>query len=146
MNLMEKQFEQVSRHLSDVWDLYLKFYTGFLTVNFAALAVAVQYIEEPNDRLPLTVAFIAQNILSLVTAIGIAKYTRFAYAKQRDVISLLAERESLTAKETEAAQSSIPVQAGTWGGIANAASHVLFILCWIGVIGIGRGWFSGAAY
>jgi hypothetical protein len=58
--LEHKYFDEVSLQFRTVWDLYIKFYTVFLTVQIAGLGAIVQYVAQSN-RILIVLAFILNN-------------------------------------------------------------------------------------
>jgi hypothetical protein len=135
MDLLEKQYGEATSNLQSVWTLYLAFYTGFITLNFAALGVVVQYIKNAHDREPVVWAFMAQNVLALFTALAVARYSSDVCEKQRSIINMINSRaaEPLQGHELQVAQTSLPRIISVWGGVANAVAHLLFIVCWVAV-------------
>lgn len=102
-----------------VWDIYIKFYTAFLTVNLVALGLVVEKVKQERARKFICVGFMIQNLFSLITASGMAMYSnQVAHA-------------FLNAPEIAVLAASRPL--GVWGGIGNALSHVLFIGLWAAV-------------
>lgn len=134
MTLLERHYDQLGITLREVWNLYMKFYVIFMTVNFTALGLTVEYIDL-QQRAPMVIAFLVQNFLGLVSAISIAIYSKKAAAQQDAIIDLLRKEESLPDDENSVALSTvIPVQFAFWGGVANALSHTLFGVCWLGAL------------
>jgi len=130
--ILKTQYEQVGTNFRAVWDLYLKFYTVFMTLNFTALGIAIQYINK-DQRSPLVYAFILQNALGAMTAIGVALYSRRAADQQKAIINLGIEATAYSQelKAHLALGTPIPRTLTVWAGVANALSHLLFIACWI---------------
>ncbi len=73
--LAKKYFDEVSLQFRTVWDLYIKFYTIFLTFNIAGIAATVQYISQ-DGRHVVVAAFVTQNLVALITALQIAYYSK----------------------------------------------------------------------
>ncbi len=116
-----------------VWDLYLKFYTVFLTVNFVALAAVVQHIKDEGRGI-IVVAFLLQNLFSFGTALTIAFFSKKTAERYNNLCFHLASQSKYSDVILESAKSSVPGWIGYWGGIANAASHIALMACWIAVI------------
>ena len=133
--LRKRQLEETSTQFRSSWELYLKFYTVFLTVNIAALGLTLQFVSGWISRLPIVLAFILQNANSLVTAVQIGKYSRKAGQRMsllcQDIVAEGNERIVLPAHLVEPA---LPGELGYWGGIANAMGHGLMVLCWLFVL------------
>lgn len=97
--------------LTRVWEIYIKFYTVFLTVNLAALGLLAGDFAELNGAgFVVGLAFIVQNAVTFGTAMGMSAYTYTVAKAHRDLKPLMG--------------------LGIWGGIANAISHVIFIGIW----------------
>ncbi len=98
------------------WDIYIKFYTVFHTVNFVALGLVVEKVHEPWSRLFIAAAFVAQNATSSVTGLAMGRYTKRVAAQQEDLGfgQLVHYRK-----------------AGWWGGLGNALGHWVISVLWI---------------
>jgi len=134
--LRKKQFDEVSQQFRTTWDMYLKFYTVFLTFNISALGLTIQYMAGA-DRLPIVVAFLLQNINSLVTAVRIGHFSRHMAARLNCICSdfLRLEGSGNDSRDLRfLTDSAIPGELGYWGGIANAMGHGLLIACWVSVL------------
>lgn len=136
--LVKKLIEENSLAFRTVWDLYLKFYTVFLTFSITALALTVQYVKHQNQRLPIVLVFVFQNLISAGTAYGVA---RFSYVSGKRFEAVCRQHlRQLTLSDAEADQlkalceSPMPGWLGVYGGVANMASHVSLIACWIAVL------------
>jgi len=74
-----------------VWDLYIKFYTVYLTFNAAAFGLTVQYVTNPNARSIVCVLFILQNLISGTTAYKIAQFSLNIKRHSEELANLGAE-------------------------------------------------------
>jgi hypothetical protein len=135
--LAKKYFDECSLQFRTVWDLYLKFYIMFLTVNGAALGLTVQYVYSPKAKAVIALAFVLQNVFAAGTAAMISEYS-FRMAKR---VQGLAEFAVTNASAPDAlplpsvlGESPLPGQLGRWGGIANLGGHVVFVVLWFVVI------------
>lgn len=117
-----------------VWDLYLRFYTVFLTFSITALALTVQYVAK-KDRGVIVIAFVLQNVLCAATAIQIADFSAISAHRYRQLaaLSLSTNAHGAALGVLDLASSPVPASLGVWGGAANAISHVLLICCWLSV-------------
>ncbi|KHE91966.1 MAG: hypothetical protein K8F52_08485 [Candidatus Scalindua rubra] len=113
-----------------VWDLYLKFYTVFLSVNLIALAAVLEHISQVN-RLLIVIAFIAQNAFSLGTAIMIAVFSKKSTARYDVLCRHFAVQYCNHKIIVELSHSPTLSWLGVYGGFANAVSHLALICCWI---------------
>jgi hypothetical protein len=134
--LAQRLLEDNATAYHAVWDLYLQFYTVFLTFSIAALALTVQYVSK-SHRPVIVWAFVAQNLISGVTAVLIARFSEDSASRYERLAAVYASRDP-NLNSTEAlnlAVSPIPGVLGEWGGYANAASHGLLIVCWLSLLG-----------
>jgi len=56
--IVQKWYDETCLQLRNAWDIYIKFYTVFLTVNILGLGLVVQHIDSPGKRWPIVVAFL----------------------------------------------------------------------------------------
>ncbi|MEO1009585.1 MAG: hypothetical protein AAFX79_13565 [Planctomycetota bacterium] len=98
------------------WDIYIKFYTVFLTVNFVAIGVVLEKVTTPFATWLLAIAFIVQNGVSLGTAIGMIVYSKAVFGRQ----------DQLGHAQLPAFQ-----KLARWGGLGNAISHGVLIVLWV---------------
>lgn len=129
--LYEKYFDEYSLQLRTSWDLYIKFYTAFLTMNIAALGLTVQYIET-DRRWPLVLLFVLQNFTSLLTAINMSYFTRRTEENIK-ALTLEIARKPIH-KFSILSRSPVPGDLGFWAGWGNAFGLVMFIFCWLAVL------------
>lgn len=109
-------FQLINDQFVKVWDIYIKFYTAFLALNMAALGLTVEKITTPQGKALVMWAFIAQNGLSFCTAVGMTIYShRIARSFQG---------------QPRVAPMAAAKWLGVWGGVANAVSHVIFVVLW----------------
>ena len=88
--LQRTYYEETVKVFIHAWDLYVKFYTVFMTFNVTGLILAEHYIINPKQRSPVVVAFVVQNLLTLGTSFGIAMYTKETQKKLSTVAEHLA--------------------------------------------------------
>ena len=122
--LAKRYMDELSTQLTSAWDVYIKFYTVFLTANVTALALIEK---EGNSIVPVVTAFMVQNVVSLATAVYMAFYSRSAAGHFVELSRVLLEPEQV---RTTFKQSPIPGNLGLWAGIANAVSHVGLMVAW----------------
>ena len=124
--LVRHNYEKRVAYFGTVWDMYLKFYTVFLTLNIAGIGLSVEHIKAPLDRWPVAFAFVVQNLLSTGTAIYVAFFSKNA--------SLLVEelaREISPEVSRIGGRSPLPSRLAQYGAWANAASHIVLIVIWL---------------
>lgn len=132
--LLKKLMEEHSLALRTVWDLYLKFYTVFLGFNIAAFAGTVQYITKQPGRRSVSEVFIAENMISLVTAVGMAIFSMRSSQAFARTCRHYASRLGLEPESAEQlgklTDPPWPGTLGLWGGTANAISHFALGYAW----------------
>lgn len=137
--LLRKQYEEYMLQLRTTWDLYLKFYTVFLTINVIGLGATVQHITQAN-RWPVVLAFIVQNLVSSITAIRVgfsAKTTQHDIQEVSNAMVHIDEsKNDYDSLKEVATKSPIQTNLALWAGIANFISHITLIICWLAVLWI----------
>jgi len=94
----------------------------------------VQYVQL-EQRQPIVWSFIFQNVLSAITAIGVAAYSKHVTKQQVALVSLIKTQGApMDDDRALALSSTVPTRLAVWGGSANAVSHLLFIACWIAAL------------
>ena len=131
MNLIERHYEQLGTNFRAVWDFYMKYHIAFLLLNLTSLALVVELVQVGHRKLIVS-AFVFQNLISAMTAVGIALYSAHCSKHQDAMVKLLGSKEGYTEELKSFALSSvIPEKLASWAGYANAAAHLVFIACWI---------------
>jgi hypothetical protein len=118
----EKLAEALNSQLLGAWDIYVKFFTVFLTVNITALGVVVTKIRPGKARSVISITFFIQNVIAFVTGIMMARYTGQITEQLARIASELSIFSSL----------------GRWGGIANAIGNGIIGVTWLVIIFIGE--------
>ena len=133
--LLRKLIEENGTAFRSVWQLYLQFYTVFLTFSITALAATIQFIKPPENRWPIVLAFVFQNLLSAGTAYGVARYSQISAQRFEDLCQAMVGRSGVDDHEIcqlrGLCASPSPGWLGRWGGLANLASHASMIVCWL---------------
>lgn len=109
-----------------VWDIYMKFYTVFLTTNVVGVGLVVQHVET-RHRWPIVLAFLIQNLASSVTAFQIAIYSR----GESESLSRLARAMTKEGAVDSQSTSPLPGLLASKAAIVNLVSHLALCLCWI---------------
>jgi hypothetical protein len=126
-----EQYRELNTNFRSLWDLYIKFYTVFLTANVLAIGVVVERVEADNRPL-IAAAFIAQNLLAAATAAGLATYGKTCRRRLEATAALFLPAQD---GETDAARTlsrpPIPDTLSVWAGAANVMSHLILIVLWI---------------
>jgi hypothetical protein len=133
--LAKKTYDELSLQFRTTWDLYLKFYVMFVTLNVTAMGLTVQFVHSYQPRVIIAIAFVMENVLSAITAAVIARYSARMAARVKDVAALIAENTSPAAAIPLAlADSPLPGVLGMWSGVANQVTHVEYSILWISVM------------
>jgi hypothetical protein len=139
--LLRKNIEEISQNFRTVWDLYLKFYTVFLTFNIVAMAWLFGdkgRIQEGKPLYFMVTVFAIQCILTGITSGMVANYSKDTEA----MLSVAQERLLTYAKETTIGpleySGGLPISLGQWGGWANCSSSILLMVAWIGLAVIAK--------
>jgi hypothetical protein len=135
--LAKKYFDECSLQFRTVWDLYLKFYVVFLTVNATALGLTVQYVELRESRAVIAAAFVMQNIFAAVTAFMVSRFSAKVAVRAQDLAAFAVanvEQSPTMQLPLLLAESPIPGQLGKWGAMANLLGHAVFCALWLLVI------------
>lgn len=128
--LIKRRHEDLSQTFRTSWDLYIKFYTVFLTFSIAALGLLLSR----NDSSPawsrslrtIATVFIVQTILTAITSGAMALYsTRVARCQ--------AMLESQLPGAPLAVRSAVPVELTLWAGLANCAAMFAMVVVWVRV-------------
>ena len=134
--LARKYFDEISLQFRTAWDIYIKWYTVFLTANVLALAGAVQYVE-PDNRLIVAITFCIQNVLALLTAVYMALFSRRTAERIRAVSVAIASEDGPGdhgGVVLRLGGSPVPGDLGYWSGWANAIGNASLIGCWIATL------------
>jgi hypothetical protein len=135
--LAKKYFDECSLQFRTVWDLYLKFYVVFLTVNATALGLTVQYVEPQRSKAVIAVAFVMQNAFAAVTALMISRWSAKVATRAQDLATFAvtdALQPATGPLPCVLTESPIPGQLGKWGAVANLLGHCVFCALWLSVI------------
>jgi hypothetical protein len=135
--MAKKYFDECSLQFRNLWDLYLRFYVTFLTVNGTALALTVQYVSSSKAKAVIAITFILQNVLAAGTAATISRYSSDVAKRAQGLAELAAASDPKSGSVILPAllrASPIPGHIGRWGGIANLLGHALFVALWLVVI------------
>ena len=135
--LGKKLLDENSLAYRSVWDLFLKFYTVFLTVNILALGTTIQYISQHN-RWPIVVIFFGSNLVGIATSAWVARFSQGSGKRFEDLCKLYIESETETQHKKLAGLASAPIPGwlGKYSGYACVANLLLFAICWILILWI----------
>lgn len=137
--LLQKQYEAVNTNFRTAWDLYIKFYTVFLTFNVAALAALFSnsFTLVEKSKWLVIGAFALQDLLCAVTSGLMAKFSL------RSGKQLEQARKALLQDRVEHGDgipaASLPVGLARWAGWANFGAMLAMVALWIGAGLVKRG-------
>jgi amino acid transporter len=118
--------EELLTQFRTVWDIYIKFYTVFLSISVAAITFVAGTGYKGSRRI-VAVAFIVQTLMTLGTTIGVGMFSRQTAKGLRSAIRELAG-------DDEADRCWIPKRLATYSALANSVGLAFFTILWI-VIG-----------
>lgn len=108
--------EQMNQQLLKAWEIYIAFFTVFLTVNCTAIGLVVTKVKAKKARWLIGATFFVQNVIAVVTGIAMATYTR-------DLTAHLGQ------------MGITPLQhfgdLGRWGGLGNAFGNGIIGIAWL---------------
>jgi hypothetical protein len=129
--LLQKQYEEVNANFRTSWDIYIKFYTVFLTFNVGAMAVL--FGGKPLDgkvRWPVIFAFMLQDVLCAATSALMARFSWDSGRRLREAIDALLDARAGEPAEKDLPDSSLPVELGRWAGWANCWAMIAMTILW----------------
>jgi hypothetical protein len=123
-------YQETLKVYARVWDLYIKFYTVFMTANILGLGFVTERIHA--HRWPVIAAFCIQNVLVIGTSVRVAIYSGQTEEKLARVATFLAgPNADPTSVKDVVAGSPVAGKLSKWAGYANCAASVCMIGCWI---------------
>lgn len=128
--LIKRRHEDLSQTFRTSWDLYIKFYTVFLTFSITALGWLLTQ-KEPSPLTARSVAtiatvFIVQTILTAITSAAMAVYSKRVAASQQHL-------EAGLPGAPLKVKTAVPVQLTLWAGLANCAAMIGMTIVWMRV-------------
>lgn len=134
--LARKYFEETCLQGRTVWDIYMKYFTVFLTINVTALGVVAQYLE-PANRGAIVWAFIGHNLITMTSSLAVGIYSRSVTHNLRSLSHVLQKNHVPSSRFQRLMRASpFPGNLGLLCGIANALGNLMLIICWICVLSI----------
>jgi hypothetical protein len=133
--LLKRKHEDISQTFRVSWDLYIRFYTVFLTFSVAGLGwmLTQQNGLSSMAKQVIAVVFLLQTALTAITSGIMAQYSVDAVRDQREIeATLLGE----TGQPTKQMRSAIPRSLARWSGWANCAAMAIMGALWVYV-----GWY-----
>jgi hypothetical protein len=115
-----------------VWDIYIKFYTVFMTANVLGLGLVAERIHE--HKWPIALAFSIQNLITMGTSIGVARYSRDTDRRLTSIANhLMASGSAQGAADEVIKGSPVATKLSQWAGYANCVASTCMIGCWIAI-------------
>ena len=133
--VLKQRVQEVGTMFRTVWDIYIKFYTVFLTFSLAAMSWLIEHkINSSHSHKVIAVVFIGQSLLTSITSGAIGFYS-FKAGKQlsgTEITLLTGIHVPPVLKRTQ----TIPSGLGLWSGFANAAAMIgmACVWYWVGFI------------
>src|SRR5262245_55974878 len=91
--VLRTRYTELSQNLRAEWDIYIRFYTVFLTFNMAALAWAFASERHSQPVRMVAWAFVVQTILTAGASAFLALHSRDTWKRQEHIETLLLELE-----------------------------------------------------
>jgi hypothetical protein len=130
--ILKRRHEDLGVTVRMCWDLYIKFYTVFLTFSVVGLGWIltrpgdVQMI--PRGKQVIAIVFVIQTVLTALTSAGIALYTVHVAHDQDHIEDLLTQSHPGGRPSVRPAVPSLLAQ---WGGWSNCAAMLAMAALWI---------------
>ncbi|HTC48457.1 MAG TPA: hypothetical protein VK722_14125 [Candidatus Aquilonibacter sp.] len=127
--VLKQRIQDVGTMFRTVWDIYIKFYTVFLTFSLAAMSWLIEHkITSSHSHKVIAIVFIGQSLLTSITSVAIGLYSYEAGKQLSGAEITLLTGISLPAalKRTQ----TIPSGLGLWSGFANAAAMIGMACVW----------------
>jgi hypothetical protein len=140
--LLKSRYADLGTTFRTVWDLYIKFYTVFLTFNIAALGFFLSkgsflaQLATTSKRYiyVLVLVFAVQSALLCGTSILMAKYSTKAAADQKRLENelLLGDAQA----KVPGFESVFPLGLARWAALANATVMLGMVAIWVSMFKI----------
>ena len=133
---LKTRLSEISINFRTTWDLYLKFYTVFLTFNVAALAWFFSSAHNWSSKAKWLIAgvFIMESVIVALTSAKIALYSGEV---RRAISETVAELENMASREGEAIEgarigfkTSLPLDIGAYSAWANFVGVLFVAVIW----------------
>jgi hypothetical protein len=127
--VLKQRVQDLGTTFRTVWDIYIKFYTVFLTFSLAAMSWLIEHkITSSHSHKVIAVVFIGQSLLTSITsgAIGFYSYKVGKQLSGVEITLLTGVPLPSALKRTQ----TIPSGLGLWSGFANAAAMIGMACVW----------------
>jgi hypothetical protein len=126
--VLRGRYAELGLNLRSAWDIYIRFYTVFLTFSIAALAWVFTYEKVTPALRMVAWTFFAQTAMTAVTSVLISLHScRVRRAQEQIEVLLLAEEKSPLPNTP----SPISVAMATWAGGANGLAMAGMAVIWL---------------
>jgi len=130
--ILKRRHEDLGVTVRMCWDLYIKFYTVFLTFSVIGLGWMLTRPGDiamvPRAKQVIAIVFLIQTILTAMTSGGIALYTVHVAQDQEQIEQLLAQSHPSARPPIRPA---IPALLAQWGGWSNCAAMLAMAALWL---------------
>lgn len=140
--LLKHRLEELGTTFRTGWDIYIKFYTVFITFDLTAMAFVgslrwsttgpASVLSLPRSGTPihvLSIVFIGQSLLTAMTSFGMSLYTRHA---KRDYDALECALLGSAGRSAVLIETKpLPTGLAQWSGVANAVAMLGIIVAWV---------------
>ncbi len=132
--LLQRRYDDISTNFRNLWDLYVKFYTVFLTVNIVALAWFSDKRVVGYARWLVAGAFILQCLFTAVTSAKVALHSARIPGQLSAVASELQRLAAANGEQLDPAtctQTSLPLDFSRYGGWVNCVAISVVAVVWL---------------
>jgi hypothetical protein len=130
--ILKRRHEDPGLTVRMCWDLYIKFYTVFLTFSVIGLGWILMRPADlqmiPRGKQVIAIVFLIQTILTAITSAGSALYTVQVAHDQDHIEDLLTQSHPDGRPSVRPAVSSLLAH---WGGWSNCAAMLAMAALWI---------------
>lgn len=120
----------LSQQFRTIWEPYIAFYTAFIAMNIAGLALAVEKLKTPCAKTLMMWVFICQHVLAGATAVGLGFYSHAASSRAGRLLELqlgLDAGAQKIVRDRTVSDSPFPETLAILGAASNALGHLFFI-------------------
>ena len=130
--VLKRRHEDLGVNVRMCWDLYLRFYTVFLTFSVVGLGWVltrpgdIQMV--PRAKQVIAIVFLIQTILTALTSAALAPYTRHVAHDQERIEDLLTQSHGGARPSIKPAVPTFLAQLGGW---SNCAAMLAMAALWL---------------
>jgi hypothetical protein len=130
--ILKRRHEDLGVTVRMVWDLYIKFYTVFLTFSVIGLGWILTRPGDipmvPRAKQVIAIVFVIQTLLTAITSAAIALYTVHVARDQGHIEDLLTQSHPGTRPSIKPAVPAFLAQLGGW---SNCAAMLAMAALWL---------------